>query len=536
MPVRASLRWLLAAGVLAGVVVVVLWMRGSDAARSERAAAPKGSLPEVPLPEAEPPTTPAVEPAPDPYAERDWRLEVEVRDENNEPVSGRVYVTDAKGDLTSALDTEPPAPLVQRVRGTVSIVAYVWFYVPQFHENLIPPASGVRTVVVKVERGPGIAGMVVDDTGTPVTSWGTTLRARPLDPPSWLWRKSETWRSQTDETGRWFVFDAMADDDGSFSLQGLPPGRYEIQCQLSRLRSLDDPRPRALLAPEPVVATSGDADVRIVCQRPVEIHVRLFDLDSAIGIPPGTATSWMASNRHGLWQLGTAEGSTVRLEVPPAASFTLAVEAEGYHTPEPVLVAANREPGAQDVVVRLRRDPDAFSELELLVRDDVGEPAFPLWFGYGRRVEELSSAEGRYVLRLAAGPQRIMLRSAHRFKPEWRGGEIENVEPIGVYIEQELTVNLPRGGRVTRSVTLQRAGGIWVRLDPEDDFSDIKLLQGNAEQHPFMGLGEGKGIVAAVVPGTYTVEGKAGARVVRVEVEAKAAEVAEVWLRAESAK
>ena len=472
--------------------------------------------------------------APDPSAEQEWRLDVEILDKDGVPIRGRVCVLDAGGDSLSESLTDPPAKLVQRVRGTVCVIAQAWSCAPQFFGELGPSPSGVRSLVVRAERGLVISGWVVDDAGKPVTrarARDMCLRAEPLDPPSWLRPRPNDWN------GCQCHFESFVCGDGSFRFEGLLAGSYEIHCvQLRRGRGSAE----TLLDPKSVLAASGDADVRVVCQRAVEVHVRLLDADTGEVLPSDAAASWKASDEHELWQSGTGFAGAIVLDVPPGASFTLAVEVEGYHRPEPFLVAANREPGSQDVVVRLGRDPDAFAELELVVRDDIGAPAFPLWVGTARGVKKLSAADGRYVLRLAAGSQRITLSSSHeqtlRFRREWCGDQPEAIGPSGAYIQQDLAVDLPRGGRITRGVTLQRAAVIWVRWDPEDDFSDIRLFQGSAEKRALMGLGEGMGIVAAVEPGAYTVEGRVGEKVVTVDVATKAAEVAEVWLRAEGAK
>lgn len=102
----------------------------------------------------------------------------------------------------------------------------------------------------------------------------------------------------------------------------------------------------------------------------------------------------------------------------------------------------------------------------------------------------------------------------------------------------ELDIVLPRGGRVTKAVTIQRAALIWVREEPRGAFSAVRFLRDDTTEveGALQNLYEGKGLVAAVEPGTYTVEGRAGREVVKVEVAGKAAEVAEVWLRAGEAK
>jgi hypothetical protein len=105
-------------------------------------------------------------------------------------------------------------------------------------------------------------------------------------------------------------------------------------------------------------------------------------------------------------------------------------------------------------------------------------------------------------------------------------------------------VEVPGGGRVTHEVTVRRAALIWVRHEaastrprtrpPEEGVKHgVRLFKDGKEiEYAFWDLYEDKGLVAAVEPGDYVVQGPVGAETVKVEVVARAAEVAEVSLRA----
>jgi len=113
----------------------------------------------------------------------------------------------------------------------------------------------------------------------------------------------------------------------------------------------------------------------------------------------------------------------------------------------------------------------------------------------------------------------------------------DDFPPARAYLPLDVRVEIPRGGRVTKEVTVQRAALIWVRQEPKGAFNGIRLMWGDAEvEYALRDLYEDKGLVAAIEPGTYTVEGRVDARALKIPVETKAAEVAEVWLRADSAK
>jgi hypothetical protein len=173
-------RWLLGASIVAGLVVAAACLRASDLARVERAArSPADADVSGGAVSQEEPPTAEKRSTRDPSAEEEWRLEVELRDERGAPVAGRVYLTGLNGDLLDAADTTPPASLVQPVRGTIGLIAYVPGYVPRFFEELTPPPSGVRVLVVSLDHGPGISATVVDESGSPVRA---RVRACPRGP------------------------------------------------------------------------------------------------------------------------------------------------------------------------------------------------------------------------------------------------------------------------------------------------------------------------------------------------------------------
>jgi hypothetical protein len=484
---------------------------------------------------------------PEPVPDTEWRLEVEIREESGAPVSGCVYVTDAKGELLAALDTEPPAPAVHMARGTVGVIAHATGYVPLIVEGLTRPPSGVRSLVARVERGGSISGTIVDDDGEPVTTeraWAIRVLASPLDPPPWFLQKSESWSSQTDSAGEWLRFEVFP-IAGTFRIEGLLPGRHNLYCELNRRRGLrPDPR-GALLNPPPLLVAGGDADVRLVCPRAVEVCVRFVDADTGRTIPSECGASWEVSGENGILEAasGALDSGGLRFAVAPGASFTVAATAEAYEPPEPLHGVANREPGLQEMTLKFRREPGGFAALELLVRDDLGAPATPLMVGPFHSLSRMGPEDGRYVLKLPAGDQRVRLCSPGDqillFKPEWIPSmhDPDDFPPARAYLPLSIEADLPRGGRVVRELTIQRAALIWVQQEPKGAFPTIRLLRGGTEvEHALRDLYEEKGLVAAVEPGTYTVEGTTGERVARIEVAAEPARVAEVWLRAADAK
>lgn len=558
MPTPARNRWPAVSMALVALVAIPLCLTEQHGSRAKRAAPLAGRAHDAAAQETSA-TAPEEKSGPGVAAEKVWRLGVELRDENGRPVSGRVYVMDARGDLLSAVDTEPPAQLVQTVRGTVSVIAYAWYCVPQYVENLASTTSDVRSLVVTLDRGPGIGGRITDDTGEPVTSeraWGVSVRARPLDPPTWLLRLAESWKSQTDPAGRWCVFEAPLEDDGTFHIEGLPPGRYEITCEQPQMRDVpDEPhRKGTLLAPEPVTAAVGDDVVRVVCRRAVEIHLHFMDAEAGTRIPLESVVRWeVTGHREGYTWSGCSNGGQGPiLPVRPGSNLALKAHAEGYLTNESAGIAVSRDPGRQDVNVTFRRDSEGSGAVELSVVDEIGDPVFPLMIGrlgVGMRRED--NRDGRYAQQVPAGRQSVRLESpgdyVRMFTREWRDGP-GDYAGVRAYLPVDVDVDVPRGGRIARPVKMQRAALIWVRQEiqsarprarilKEAVEDGVRLFRGEKEiDVAFRRLDESRGFVAAVEPGEYLVKGSVGAEIVQAEVVAKAAEVAEVWLRAERAK
>lgn len=538
----ASRRWLLAALVLAGLVAAALWLKEPQGARAERATR-LVTEPAVGSVASQEEAAEKPEQAPNPAAEKEWRLEVEIRDENDKPVAGRVYVTNAKGELLSVLDNEPSAPATHKVRGTVNVIAQEQGFrlAPRFLEGITPPATGNRELWVRLEAGREIAGKLVDDLGNPLDRRDAIrlqVRVEPVG-SSWLSpQKGPGWGHLTDEEGHWIALSASRSVDSRFKIVGLPPGLYRLSAETRFAESL--------LPPEaPPLVEAGATDVVLVLRRAIEIRVKFVDLDTGKPLD-GVGVGWEETSEKGEFLSGGSgsygsEGLV--LYRPRGATFTFQAEAESYETPQPVRVSVNTDGHAEELTVGFRREAGSMADLELLVRDDAGAPAFPLMAGRSHSSRRYCPEDGRYVLKVPAGTQRIELRSPGDqillFKREWIPSmhDPDDFPAARAYLPCDIEIEIPRGGRAIREVTVQRAALIWVRQEPKGAFSGVRLLRGDTEvKHALRGLYEDKGLVAAVEPGTYTVEGRAGETVVKVEVAAEAAKVAEVWLRAESTK
>jgi hypothetical protein len=269
-----------------------------------------------------------------------------------------------------------------------------------------------------------------------------------------------------------------------------------------------------------------------------------FDTGAELRGRDGVMT-WHAEDGEDCVSSGSGSmGTELAMTVRPGAELTVSVKIEGYLPPEPLKVAVNREPGRQEATLAFRRDVGGMAVVELTVLDDEGQPVYPLMVGRplaGIRREE--NHDGRYVVRLPAGKHTVWLKSPSDqymlFTREWVASNLDpsDYADARAYLCTSLDVEVPRDGRVTREVRMQRAAFIWIRQEPAGAFEDVRVLRGETEMKgATFELYEDRGLAAQLEPGTYVVEGRAGGKIVRVEVAARAAEVAEAWLRAEAAK
>jgi len=480
-------------------------------------------------------------------ADDTWTLEVELRGEDRAPVAGWVVVVNDRREILRRSKADSARTHAFEVQGRVSVIAggNSETLVPALFEDLTPPPTGTRTLVADLRGGDEIVGTVVDEAGYSIRfdeseMWGTQVTATMLGVPWWL-RPSPTvmgvsWDAPYDVS-------TTVEKDGRFRFSNLFPGEYAIRIDRRSFKAVFSP------LQEQVIARTGRRDVVLACRNPVVVHV-VF-VDRAVGKPFSSSTniSWqvaMDGDDPGAWQPGghgSVDASGMKLVMPAGATFTLTLEAEGYLAPDPVAVVVRRGLRQQDVEIVFTPDAGGRPELELIVRDETGNPAFPLMLGWGYHFQRYSSRDGRYILEVPAGRKRIELSSPGDqillFKPEWMPSMYgpEAFRPTRAYLPLDVDVDLPGGGRVTREVTLQRAALIWARQEPKDAFGAVRLLRdGEPVEHPFWYLYEEKGLVAAVEPGGYVVEGRLGEKADRVEVRAEAATVKEVWLRAERAE
>lgn len=528
--------------LMSAVFVVVLWANYHEIPAGERAERLTAELAEDAPAAAE---AANVSPVPEHQIgpERDWRLEVEIRDEEGKPIRGVVYVTSAGGVRSIEL-TRPPTPLAQIVKGSVDVIVFEESHAPQHFGPLLPPPAGVQAVVAQLERGPGIEGRVFDEVGVPVTrqraGW-LRIRAYPLDTPPWLSEQSASWYRV------WGVRSSRPREDGSFRIEGLLPGKYEIRCDPPDPEL--DTRPGAvepLLQLEPVVARVGDTHVRIECVRAVEVRVWFTDSEtgSALRILDRVVT-WrvMAGDQCLSSGSGAVRGGVV-VTAQPGTELTFTAKIEGYLNPGPLRLIVNREPGCQEAALAFRSDVGAISVLELTVLDDLGRPVYPLMVGRTLAgMVRLEDHAGHYSLGLPAGVQTVHLESPSDqlmlFTREWVPSSLDpdGYADARAYLPVSFDVDVPRGDRLMREIRMQRAAFIWIRSAPTAAFGSVRVLHGETEMKgAIYELYEERGLAAAVQPGNYTVEGRAGEKTVRVAVVAKEAEVAEVWLRAEDPK
>jgi hypothetical protein len=310
-----------------------------------------------------------------------------------------------------------------------------------------------------------------------------------------------------DPAGRW-IWSAGTDSKGRFRTESLAPGRYHLGVRIGAGEHAWGRPPRELQ-----VAEAGDENV-VIRMRPVTwITYHLVD---------ATTREPVHSERREVWVRGDEKPRAVVsgggiATIPMRSWFergtrlTLRAKAEGYHPTEWIDVQLDPRDQHRELTFHLEPDPGSLVEVELLIRDDRGDPVPRITIvrteiGTGtKRVTE----NGRVVLRLPAGKNRL------RFGPLTEGWRMKH-DPYALRIVE---LDVKRGGMMTVPVVLQRGG--WLkrpRWEKELLVRDVRVTRDGEEME--IGwvwfepgdqrtlLAPGKYVVAATARGTIRLHGE----------------------------
>ncbi|MEM8884514.1 MAG: carboxypeptidase-like regulatory domain-containing protein [Planctomycetota bacterium] len=400
------MRWMLGL-VLIGVTVFVAWPDASLPPRAEGEYLPD-TVPEGGHPA---PATPRAELVRSPRT-----LTVSVHRPDGEPyVEALVRAVNADGIEQTRGVTDRQGEARLKTRGRIRILVTQARPFVSYRSALIDPRATAHDV--RLERGTAaILGRLVDVAGRPVAG---RVRAETLE---------------GDPVGH---ADAAS---GSFRVEGLKEGRYRLRI---RGRPEGEPASRPL---DPVEAHTGDEEFEIAF--PPCAWVRPRFRNAATGAPIHT--------RRWIEVVGkprvafTGEDRWFALE--PDRDVEFGAGAEGYTSASPWSMRPSS--GVHEARVDLRPDPDAWGELVLRVVYENGDPVQPAVIsrfasGAWTLTERHDSDDGVYSVRLVAGRHRMGVVPTVSY--EASGDRKE-------YTTQPFDVEMERGGRVERTITIRATG------------------------------------------------------------------------------
>lgn len=286
---------------------------------------------------------------------------------------------------------------------------------------------------------------------------------------------------------------------GQFRIEGLAPGR----CYLS-VRIGAGGRARGRPPREPQVVEAGDEDV-VIRLRPVTwVTYHLIDAATREPVRSQRREVWVRGDERP--RAGSSGGGIAMFPMrnwfDRGARLTLRAKAEGYHPTEWIDVQLDPRERQRELTFRLKPDPGSLVDVELLIRDDRGDP---VRFTYILRLNEYGGGggtsyapeDGRVVLTLPAGKNRLtfgLLKESFRTKRD-------------LYINKVVDLDVKRGEMQTEHIVLQRGG--WLRRPKWDGKPlrrNVRVLRDGAEvetEFVFFAHGDYR---ACLAPDTYVVE------------------------------
>jgi hypothetical protein len=184
-----------------------------------------------------------------------------------------------------------------------------------------------------------------------------------------------------------------------------------------------------------------------------------------------------------------------RMWAPPDAGWAVEVRADGY-APSAPQTWSQDEPGEERTLrFSLMPDPGSLGRVELIVRDDRGQPldrirllrgmSYPPnnWYGESGKL----SADGRIAFDVRSG--------RHAFRVGPRRSSAPFVQTL---CEIRVDVDVPRGQTVVREVVLERGG--WVQLRTKRRFVEYPRVVDESGEATKLGSKRGHGWFAGPLP------------------------------------
>lgn len=512
--------WLL---LVLGLAVVGAGLAWHFAHRPQGAEPAATTLERAPVPEPErspvlrgatDPTTPSPASVPEAASPDTWRITYEVFDADGTPRHHMgTEFQGGEGERVSVHTPEdgPANEGTVEVRGSGYLVIRSYHRVPWVSPWLDPPPLGERHLVVRLDRGLPIHGVLLHPDGvTPMTRGIIKLHAPVV---------SEPYRPGIHDRT------ALVQGDGTFRFEGLSPGTVTLRA---------DGYDPTVGGPVSVQAEAGDENVRIPL-RPAG-GIAFLIVDDATGRAlqsPRWAVLEMVGDENRVRTSGSINPSedppearpTSFLQVQPGRRYRFRVEAQGYQPSRTIEIDIPPEGGRPTVRVSLIPAPESVARLT--IRMHTAEPVLPTWVavtyhvGGGSRSRTGTRIEDeRVALELAPGRHRLTVGGG------WR---TDDEHPEWIWVPVDLEVDLEPAEEREVEVWLRRGGGVALAGDPDPRPSQVTFTSGERTVtcHAWWGrLDEGTGYKLAVLaPGTWQLEYAGREKGFRAAVEVKAGEI-----------
>ena len=442
----------------------------------------------------------------DSAGEGEWTLRVVVRNPSDYPVYDAALVfldPDGRRVAEGRTDVQGQARLLVRGPGRLGVVAA--YHIPKLLPLMVSPESREKELTVKLETGPGISGVVLDQYGAPL-SRGRRVRvlAVPVEPNPWYAGLNKRRWSATTKIG------------GRFRIGNLPPGQF-------RLKVSERKRPSAGRPPEmDAVAETGNRDVVIQLAPSLGLRFHLLDSETGEAVVTGV-TKLVLFDGEGQGTSTQVSGSTTGTLIVwdlPGEKFRFSVSAEGYE--DTGILEGEAAPGTppQDLNVLLLPLGDSMARVELRL---IGPDGKPVEKGKLNRIVVMGDPEqenlamyssdheapgGLLVLELNPGTHEFTLEAPHT-----------GTDPV------VLVFKVGKGERLARDVVFGRTGSVKVVTGSEEWVPIHFYLPDGMRFHPVRNKGS---LYGGIEPGEVTVEAELDGERVRKKVTVRTGETTEV--------
>jgi RNA polymerase sigma factor (sigma-70 family) len=429
------------AGLLALIVAGVTWLTWprtpASSARDDRLISADASGRPANAGEANPAAATTDDPAG--ADARPWDLFVRILGPAGRPAGGRVSFLNDAGEQIANESPNRAGRVHLAVRGPGTLVVLPHDRMaPKRISGLTPPDAGRRFMLVRLEGGLGIDGVVLDGEGHEVVQ--PDIAAYMVDPPPGLegFKKRAAGMTRINE---W--------SPKTFRIVGLPPGRYRLAA------ARPDMGARVSLLPDPgPVVEAGTSGVVIRQVNSCQLTLRFLDAETGGDVASRVQTLRVVEGVEKLVSYATEPRFSIC--VPIGRTWMFRARASGYAVSKDHVVSVRPGETSRVVDVPLVSDPEYRPvRVTLIVRDDAGRPVpgvtvtvqMPTMPGMFLGRNDLTREGGRIAFELDPGTHVVNIRPPR--------GQADTGRSLG---SARIEIRVENGDANERQVVLERRG------------------------------------------------------------------------------